>query len=121
MATNRIAGTCYITCDGTELNLEGSLSIPINEYNREPVTASGRVIGFKETPVTPTITGSFYVDADFPLETLRSETDMTIVAELANGMRYTLSGAFLSGDSADFSPEDGTVSLTFSGIRGDWS
>lgn len=121
MANQRISGTCYITVDGEELNLSGALQIPVNKYTRQAVTASGRVIGYSETPVVPSISGNFYVDADFPLEKLRTATDMTIVAELANGMRYTLSDAFLAGDNANFAPEDGTVQLVFNGVRGDWS
>lgn len=121
MANQRIAGTCYISVDGEELNLEGSLAISLNKFNREPVTASGRVIGYKETPVTPSISGSFFVTSDFPLDKLRTAVDMTIVAELANGMHYTLSDAFLAGTDASFQPEDGHVTLTFNGIRGDWS
>lgn len=80
MANQRISGTCYITVDGEELNLSGSLQIPVNKYTRQAVTASGRVIGYSETPVVPSITGNFYVDSDFPLEKLRTATDMTIVA-----------------------------------------
>lgn len=121
MANQRISGTCYITVDGEELNLSGSLQIPVNKYTRQAVTASGRVIGYSETPVVPSISGNFYVDSDFPLEKLRTATDMTIVAELANGMRYTLSDAFLAVDNANFAPEDGTVQLVFNGVRGDWS
>ena len=71
MANQRISGTCYITVDGEELNLSGSLQIPVNKYTRQAVTASGRVIGYSETPVVPSISGNFYVDADFPLEKLQ--------------------------------------------------
>ena len=121
MANQRIAGTCYISVDGESLNLQGSLSIPMANVTREAIVASGRTIGYKETPVTPTISGSFYVDPAFPLDKLRNAADMTIVAELANGMVYTLSHAFLTGGDSNFNPEDGNVTLNFSGIRGDWS
>ena len=116
----RVAGTCYITVDGQELSLSGNLSIPVNTVIREPVLGSGRVVGFSETPVQPQITGDFVVEPETDLRALAEGEDMTVVARLANGMIYTLSGAFL-GPQADFSPEDGTVSLTFQGIRGDWS
>ena len=120
MANQCIYGTCYITVDGQALSLEGSLQIPIQKFERSAVVASGRVIGYSETPITPSITGSFYVDKGFPLEKLQDAVDMTVVAELANGLRYTLSDAFLSGNNSNYTPEDGKVQLNFSGVRGDW-
>ena len=81
---------------------------------------SGRVVGFKETPVQPQIVVDAIVESETNLEVIARGEDMTVVAELANGKVYTLSGAFL-GPQSDYAPEDGTVSLTFQGIRGDWS
>lgn len=116
----RVAGTCYITVDGQELSISGNLSIPVNTVIREPVLGSGRVVGFKETPVQPQIVVDAIVESETNLEAIARGEDMTVVAELANGKVYTLSGAFL-GPQSDYAPEDGTVSLTFQGIRGDWS
>lgn len=117
---SRVAGTCFITVDGQELSLSGNLSIPVNTVIREPVVGSGRVVGFRETPVQPQIAGDFVVEPEMDLKAIAEGEDMTVVARLANGKVYTLSGAFL-GPQSDYAPEDGTVSLTFQGIRGDWS
>lgn len=116
----RVAGTCFVTVDGQELSLSGNLSIPVNAVIREPVLGSGRIVGFRETPVQPQIAGDFVVEPAMDLKAIAEGEDMTVVARLANGMVYTLSGAFL-GPQSDYAPEDGTVSLTFQGIRGDWS
>lgn len=118
--SGRIAGTCAVTADGETLELEGSLKIPLSAYKREEkVSATGRVY-YEETPVAPKINGSFFVDKDFPLTKLTEATDMTIVASLANGMTYTLSGAFMSGD-AEFDASAGTVDMTFTGDHGQWN
>nr|DAJ51207.1 MAG TPA: Tail tube [Caudoviricetes sp.] len=120
MAIQQVAGTCYFSVDGEELNLSGSLSITFSDFTREAKMGSGRMIGFSQTNVAPQIRGEFFVDHGFPLNTILESTGMTIVAELANGWRYTLSDAFFTGDGAEFSPEDGTVTLTFIGKKCDW-
>lgn len=113
----RIAGTCYIKVDGQQLELEGSLEFPLSQVVRESKVASGRVVGFGETKVVPYISGNFFVPSDFPLEKLLSSEDMTVTAECANGMVYTLSGAFMS-DQANFNPIDGTTTIKFDGEEG---
>ena len=121
MANQIIGGTCYITVDGQELSVEGSLSIPVNTVSKEAVIASGRVIGYTKKTIAPSLKGTFYVDNQFPLQKIIEASDMTILAEFANGWKYTLSNAFLSGDSIEFTPEDGKITLTFTGLKGDWS
>ena len=117
--STRVAGTCSITVDGEALEIEGSMSIPLSRWNRtEKVSATGKVF-YEETPLAPKITGTFIVDKDFPLTKVTEGTDMTIVANLANGMKYILSGAFLSGE-ASFDATGGTVEMTFAGDDGRW-
>lgn len=115
-----IAGACYIKVDGEQLSLNGALSCVANTVVREAVMGSTGVAGYSENPVAPTITGTFNVQPDFPMEKLMSNTSMTVTAELANGMVFTLSDAFVSGE-ASFSASEGTMQLTFTGERGSWS
>ncbi len=117
--STRVAGTCAVTADGETLELEGSMSIPLSRWQRtEKVSATGKVY-YEEVPVAPGITGTFIVDRDFPLTKVTEGTDMTIVATLANGMTYILSGAFMSGE-AEFDASGGTVELNFKGDDGRW-
>lgn len=120
MSNKRISGACYIKVDGEQLSLSGSLTCLANSVVREAVMGSTGVAGFSENPVAPTITGTFNVGAEFPLEKVTSSTAMTVTAELANGMVFTLSDAFVSGE-VSYSASDGTVQLTFTGVRGSWS
>ena len=50
---------------------------------------------------------------------LQQGEDMTIVAEFANGRVYVLSGAYLT-EEQEFNADDGTVTLRFDGMHGDW-
>ena len=115
----RIAGTCYVKVNGEQLSLNGSMTCTMSDVNREAVLGSNGVAGYSESPVAPSIIGTFNVTTDFPLETLMDTTDMTVTAELANGMVYTISDAFVSGET-NYSASDGNISLTFVGMRGSW-
>lgn len=115
-----IAGACYIKVDGEQLSVNGSVSCLANTVTREAIMGSTGVAGFSETPVAPTISGTFNMTKAFPLEKITSATDMTITAELANGMVFTLSDAFVTGE-VSFGASEGTVSITFTGTRGSWS
>lgn len=114
----RIAGTCYFKVNGEQLELSGNLEFPLNQVTRESKMSTLGVAGFGETVIAPYISGDFLVPANFPVETLANNTALTITAECANGMVYTLSEAYLVGDVA-FKPVDGTVSLKFEGTNGE--
>lgn len=115
----RIAGTCYIKVDGTQLEIKGGLEIPIIEVTRETILSTSGVAGYKEMPIAPSVKFTGIFGPDFPIAKLVSGTDMTITSELANGKVHTLSGAFLVGE-ATAKAEDGEVDLEFNGTKGIW-
>lgn len=115
----RVAGVCFVKVDGAQLEIKGSLEAPLMETKREGVLSSSGPAGFKETPVQPYVKGTFIFTGDFPIDTLRAGTNMTITAEFANGKVYTLSDAFVAGDTAG-KGEEGEVELEFHGQRGVW-
>jgi hypothetical protein len=116
---NRIAGTCYVKMDGAQLEIKGGLEAPLLEFKREPVVSATGVVGYKETPITPMIKVTAIATRDFPVETLRTATDLTVTAEFANGKVYTLSSAWLANE-ANAKGDDGEAELEFNGIRGVW-
>jgi len=115
----RVAGICYIKIDGEQLEVSGGVECPIVDLKRETVMGLSGPAGMKETAMEPFIKVSAIFMPGFPLDTLQTNTEMTITAELANGKVYTLSGAFLKGEPS-VKGEDGTVELEFSGKRGQW-
>lgn len=115
----RTAGVCFVKVDGSQLEVKGGLEAPIIENKREGVMSSSGPVGFKETPVQPYVKLTAIFTRDFPIQTLRDGTDMTITAEFANGKVYTLSDAFVSGETAG-KGEEGEVELEFHGLRGVW-
>lgn len=119
MAGKRIAGICYIKVDGQQLEVAGGVECPLMDVKREAVMGSAGVSGYKETALKPYIKVSANVRSDFPLETLRTNTELTVTAELANGKVYTLSSAWVEGEPS-IKAEEGTIELEFAGMKGIW-
>lgn len=115
----KVAGTCYIKVDGEQLEVSGGIEVPLSDTQRETVMGLNGVAGFKEIARAPSLKLSAIMVPGFPLERLTTGTDMTITAELANGMTYVLSGAYLIGEPSA-NPEDGTAELEFNGTKGMW-
>lgn len=115
----RVAGICYIKMDGQQLEVSGGIEAPVVDVKRETVMGLAGPAGLKETALEPSVKVTAIFMPDFPLQTLQTNTDMTITAEFANGKVYTLSGAFLKGEPTA-KGEDGTVELEFGGKKGMW-
>lgn len=115
----RVAGICYIKADGTQFEVKGGVEIPFSVVNRETVMGLSGVAGFKEVAQRPYIKLTAVFTRDFPISTLANSTNMTITAELANGKVYTLTAAYLEGETVS-NGEEGTAEIEFSGVTGIW-
>ena len=111
----KVAGTCYIKIDGTQLTLKGGVEAPLMDVERETVVPGY----YKEEDMAPWVKFTAVHTPDFPLTALTTGTDMTITAELKNGRVYVLSGAYLV-DKASVNGEAGTIDLQFDGVKGGW-
>lgn len=115
----RVAGICYIKVDGQQLEVKGGVECALAPTKKETVMGLNGVAGYKETAERPYIKLSAVLVPGFPISTLVTMRDGVITAELANGSIYTLSGAYLEGESAA-KADEGEVELEFSGTRGVW-
>ena len=84
---------------------------------RETVMADAGPAGYSEKAVAPYVKLSAVVGANFPLQKLRTATNMTVTVELANGMVYTLSDAYVQGEP-EIKGSEGMIDLEFGGLRG---
>ena len=116
----KVAGTCYFKIDGEQIDLTGSVEVPLSDTTRETVMSHSGPAGFKETARAPHVKISAIFVKEFPLETLRNGTDITCTVELANGRVYTLAGAYLVGET-NIAGDEGTTELTFEGNQGIWT
>ena len=122
MASKPLAGTAYVKVDGDQLELksEAGIKVPPFDKKRETIMGQSGVAGFKETAVMPFVKGTFLVNANFPREKLNENTDMTVTVEFIDGTVYTLSGAYVVGDSERDS-DTGEIELEFNGVKGIWA
>lgn len=116
----RMAGIAYVKADGVQFQIKGNVECPVNNRKRELMMGVSGPMGMKETAKEPYVKFDAGFVADFPINQIISNTNMTITVEYANGKVYTLTEAFESGDAAAGS-EEGTVGLEFFGMEGVWS
>ena len=116
---NRIAGTCFVSVDGVQLELGGKVSLSLDASEKEGLAGLSGVAGYKETPRVPYIDIECFVPNDFPMSKLTSGDDMTITADLANGTSGVLSGAWLAG-ATEVDAAEGKTNLKFEGKSGKW-
>nr|WP_311528705.1 phage tail tube protein [uncultured Ralstonia sp.] len=116
----RIAGICFVKVDGAQFEISGDIEIPLTEFKREAVMGLSGPAGYKETALEPYIKVIALFTPDFPINSLRTNTTLTVTAELANGVVYTLSNAFVRGEPKA-KPIEGTIEIEFSGSQGQWS
>lgn len=119
MANQRTAGICYFKVDGEQLDVEGGVECPLSDKKRETVMALSGPAGYKETALEPYIKVTAIFGPSFPIDKIKDNTDQTITAEMANGKTYTLSGAYLRGETS-VKGDEGKVELDFGGKKGVW-
>ncbi len=106
--------------DGQQLSLTGGIEVPMNTNVRDDVVGMAGDVDYKETWRSPYVKGTFKVPKNFPVDKITASDQMTITAELANGMVYVLSAAWLHGE-ANHNAEEGTADLEFHGEEEDIS
>ncbi|MEH6630163.1 MAG: phage tail tube protein [Halopseudomonas aestusnigri] len=114
----RIAGTAYVKVDGNQYTLSGSLTVSIDEAEREGLVGLSGVAGFKEMPRVPFIEGEFFTTDEMNLKDVEAITDATVTAELANGKTYVLRNAWTAG-AREVDAAEGNVTIKFEGISGE--
>src|SRR5262245_17248459 len=83
--TGLIAGTAYLTVDGVNYQLEGSLKYDVGSKTRETKSGQDTVHGFSEMPKAPYISGSIRDSGGLSWAAINAMTSVTVVLELANG------------------------------------
>lgn len=111
----KVAGTCYIKVDGSQLIITGGVEAPLSKVKRETIAPGF----FKEEDRIPFLKVDAVKVPGFPFEKITNGTNMTVTAEFKDGSSYVLSGAY-TVDDVNVTADDGKVSLNFEGSSGDW-
>ena len=83
--TNRIAGTANMTVDGKTYLLAGDFEYNPSKVTRTTLTGQDTVHGYSEMPRPGSISATLRDAGGLRVSDLNGMTNVTIVAELANG------------------------------------
>jgi hypothetical protein len=111
----RIAGIAHLTVAGDQIMLRGNLNVSPSSVERTMLVGQDAVHGYQELPRVPFIECDMSTMPGVYIEDLLLQTDVTIVAELANGMVYTLTQANCKG-GFEINSRDGQVRIRWEGI-----
>lgn len=87
--TNRLAGTAFLSVDGTTYQLEGSLTYSPIAVERSTLVGQDHVHGYKEMPAPGEIKASIRDSGGLTVADFNAMTDVTLVLQLANGKVVT--------------------------------
>lgn len=83
--SNRLAGTASVTTNGVTIMVAGQFKYSPSTVKRETLTGMDRVHGYKEKPSAPYISCQVRDSGGTTVAEFNDMTDVTVVAELANG------------------------------------
>lgn len=83
--SNRLAGTASVTTNGVTIMVAGQFKYSPSTVKRETLAGMDRVHGYKEKPSAPYISCQVRDSGGTTVADFNDMTDVTVVAELANG------------------------------------
>ena len=111
----RFAGIAFLSVDGNQLALRGNFTVSPSALERTMIAGQDGVHGYQELPRVPYIEGDISTVPGLLLEALEAETNSTVVAQLANGMQYTLIAATCKA-GFEANTRDGQVRVRWEGL-----
>lgn len=114
----QITGKAVIRVDGKELRTLDGATLNPGGVSREAMKGGGKVHGFKETDVEPTMECKVAHTADLSLKELGDITNATVIFECDTGRRYVLREAWTTEPPA-LDAGAGSVDLKMAAIECD--
>jgi hypothetical protein len=111
----RFAGVAYLMVDGDQLALRGNFTVSPSPVERTMIAGQDGVHGYQELPRVPFIEGDVSTVPEINLEDLDGQTDVNVVAQLANGKQYSLVGATCKA-ALEANTRDGQVRVRWEGL-----
>lgn len=111
----RFAGIAFLMINGNQYALRGNFTVSPSAVERTMIAGQDGVHGYQELPRVPYIEGDLSAVPQLSLEELESQTDVTVVAQLANGMQYTLASATCKAGLEE-NTRDGQLRVRWEGL-----
>ncbi|ECY3258283.1 phage tail protein [Salmonella enterica subsp. enterica serovar Alachua] len=114
-SSNLLAGTAYVTVDGVTVMVEGSFKYKVSKVKRETLVGMDGIHGYKETPVAGSISFSMRDGRGTSMTDLNGQTNVTVVAQLANG-KTIIGSNMWTVDDQEVDSEDAKVDVKWEGM-----
>ena len=109
-----LAGTATLSVDGRNYLLEGSFRYSPSSKTRESLVGMDGVHGFKEMPSPAFMSGTLRDTQGLSVADLNAMTNVTVVAQLANGKNVVLRNGWTVGVQ-EVDSVDGKVDVRWEG------
>ncbi|MEQ1968747.1 phage tail tube protein [Xenorhabdus nematophila] len=113
--TNRLAGTAYVSVNGISIMVVGDFTYSPSTVTRETLTGMDYVHGYKEKPNAPYISCRVRDSGGTTVADFNNQTNVTIVAELANGKTIIGEGMW-TVNTQEVRSEDAEFEVRWEGI-----
>jgi len=109
---SKITGKAIITVDGLQYRTDSGATLNPGGNNRSSVMGGGKVHGYQEEDVAPSMECTVYHTKDVSLRQLSDITDATVMFETDTKKVFVLRNAFVT-EPASLNSKDGTIGLKF--------
>ena len=113
--TNRLAGIAYLTVDGQSFMVAGDLAYVVSKVSRETLIGQDAVHGYSEKPHPGSISGTLRDSGGLSVAALNAMTNVTVVAELANGKTITGRNMW-TVEAQEVKTTEGTLEVKWEGL-----
>ncbi|PWI81123.1 phage tail protein [Enterobacter sp. CGMCC 5087] len=117
MSDNLLAGTAYVSVDGSTIMVGGQFKYATGRVKRETLIGMDGIHGYKETFVAPYISCQVRDAGNTVLSDYNNMTNVTLVVELANGKTLTGSGMWTT-DPQEVDSEEALFTVKWEGMTG---
>lgn len=111
---NRLAGTAFVSVDGTSYMVAGEFEYSPSKVSRETLVGQDRVHGFSEKPIAPHISATLRDSAGLSVASLNAMDNVTVNAQLANG-KSIVGRNMWTVESQTAKAADGTIEVKWEG------
>lgn len=112
--SNRLAGTAYVTVDGVSVMVVGQFKYRPSKVERSTLTGMDSVHGYKEKPIPAYISCQLRDSGGTTVLNLNEQTNVNVVAELANGKTIIGRGLWTTG-AQEVESEEATFDVRWEG------
>jgi hypothetical protein len=112
----RFAGTAFVSVNGQQYALRGNLTVSPSPVERTMIAGQDGVHGYQELPRVPYIEADVSAMPGLSLEDLLLQTDVTVIAQLANRWEYVLHNAVVKGGFEE-NTRDGQLRVRWEGLN----